>query len=300
MPTWVNRENLFTAVSLGVAAMLGWGFFSAAGVPPTKIAENWQALVAFMVFLILPFAKKLDFFQFFSFEAKIAEVRKEVGETKEKVADVREDVRHVIAQQNALSASVHSMNHQAVTVNNYDRPAQAQVEAATAEVADVEPVETDPILKGPSPEDKLLYAIFGARDENDVAEDASSLVAHFVSIDDLNEVRKINTSEKVAILRIRVERELKRLLEPHANNFEQRVKFSGRTVGIPTTELVRRATSLYPSLKSQRESFSVFFRIAGSAIHADEIPNEDLDTAIYLGERLLALLAGTQAEGLPE
>lgn len=62
-----------------------------------------------------------------------------------------------------------------------------------------------------------------------------------------------------------------------------------------TRELVKVAMGLYPELSGQRDSFDVFFRIASAAIHADELPNKDLDTAIYLGERLLGLLTKIQA-----
>lgn len=235
--------------------------------------------------------KKLDFFQFFSFEAKIAEVRKEVGETKEKVADVREDVRYVIAQQNALSASVKSINTQAVTVN-YDRPAQEQVDAAAAEVAGVEPVEpaeSDPLFSGFAPEDKLMQAIFGGRDEiatNNLGR--SQLADLFVDFEAINEVRKINKSERVAILRIRIERELKNLLKVSMGDLSKGSQNVRRP--IPMRELVKAATNLHPELSGQRESFDVFYRIASAAIHADEVPAKDLDTAIYLGERLLGLL----------
>ncbi|MGV1768143.1 hypothetical protein [Rhizobium rhizogenes] len=68
MPEWVNRENIFMVISFAMAAIFGWGFFTNAGLPPTKVGDSWQLLLIFMIFLILPFAKKLDFFQFFSFE----------------------------------------------------------------------------------------------------------------------------------------------------------------------------------------------------------------------------------------
>lgn len=300
MLKWFSRENTFTVISLALAALFGWGFFTVAGLPPVEVGDSWQLLVIFMIFFIMPFAKKLDFFQFFSFEAKIAEVRKEVGETKERVSDVREDVRHVIAQQNALSASVQSMNHQAVTVNNYDRPLQEQVEAATAEVADVEPVQatdTDPQLSDMSPEDELLRAVLGNREDATLTDPNrySRLADLFVDIEDLNEVRKINMSERVAVLRIRVERELKRLVRPRANEISG-IKHLPRRFPMPTRELIKAAMELYPNLSGQRDSFDVFFRIANAAVHADEVPSKDLDTAIYLGERLLSILTKIQAE----
>lgn len=294
MPEWFNRENAFMVISLIIAALFGWGFFDVAGLPPTRVGENWQLLLIFMIFLIIPFAKKLDFFQFFSFEAKLAEVQKEVGETKEKISDVREDVRHVIAQQNALSASVQSMNHQAVTVNNYDRPAQEQVEAATAEVADIEPVElaeSGSLPGGLSPEDRLIQAIFGDSEQPHTSNvnRHSQLADLFVDIEDINELRKINMSERVAVLRIRVERELKRLLKPHSRENWPGSRLA-RRASMSTRELIKAAMDFHPELTEQRDSFDVFFRIANAAIHADEVPYRDLDTAIYLGERLLGLL----------
>lgn len=295
----MTKDNLFMTISLLIAALFGWGFLTLAGFPPVRVQENWISLIVTLIFFTLPFAKKLDFFQFFSFEAKIAEVKKEVGETKEKVADVREDVRHVIAQQNALSASVQSMNTQAVTVNNYDRPPQEQVEAAAAEVAGVEPLDpipVDPILAGLSPEDKLLSAIFGDRERTEAANinRTNSLAELFVDINDINEIRKIQISERVAILRLRVERELKRLLKPHAKS----ITMNGRTVkrlNLPYREMVTAAMGFHPELTGQRDSFDVFFRIASAAAHADEVPYSDLETATYLGERLLGLISKIEA-----
>lgn len=249
MPGWINREYVFTAISLAIAAIFGWGFFSVAGIPPIKINENWSLLVIFIFFLIIPFAQKVDFFQLFSFEAKISEVKKEVIEAKAKVADVREDVRHIIAQQNSLSASIQSMNHQAVTINNYDRPRDDQVEAATAELADVNPVE----FTGPKAFEKL------------------------------------NLSEQVALLRVRVERELRRLYEPYRENESLYNQFPHRPHA-PLPAIVRILSDLHPSLRGHTKSFSVFFRIANAAVHSYQVPSEDLHTAIYLGERLLGLL----------
>lgn len=291
----MKKENLFPTLSLLIAALFGWGFLDQAGVPPVRIQENWISLVVTLIFFILPFARKLDFFQFFSFEAKIAEVKKEVEETKEKVADIRVDVRHVIAQQSVLSAAVQSMNTQAVTVNNYDRPPQKQVEAAAAEVAEVEPVDpiaTDPLAAELSPEDKLLNAIFGDGERPDASNinRTRSLADLFADITEISEIRKIQISEQVAILRLRVERELKRLLKPHVNM----ITMNGRPVkrlNLPYREMVSSAMRVHPELTGQRESFDVFFRIASAAAHADEVPYSDLETAIYLGERLLGVVS---------
>jgi|GEM_PF-3937265 len=292
MLKWLNRENTFMVISLAIAGLFGWGFFSVAGLPPTKVGENWQLLIVFMIFLIIPFAKKLDFFQFFSFEAKIAEVRKEVGETKAKVADVREDVRHVIAQQNALSASVQSMNHQAVTVNNYERPPQEQVEAAAAEVADVDPVnpiDSSSPSSGLSVDDKVLRAIFGDSDNVETGNQNRTvqLADLFSEMEDINELRKISMGEQVAVLRIRVEREIKRLLKPHSKEIAMAWRFRG--LKLPTPHLLKVAMDYYPDLQGQRESFDVFFRIANAATHSDDVPYKDLDTAIFLGQRLLSV-----------
>lgn len=299
VPSWINRDNLFTIVALSLAVMFGWGFFSVAGIPPTNVKDYWQLLVVFMFFLIIPFAKKLDFFQLLSFEAKISELRKDIGDTREKVSDVREDVRYLISQQNALSASVQSINSQAVTVNNYERPPPELLASATAELADVQPVDpfpADPLLAGLSPEDKLLSAIFGKREPSDPAssDSAKSLRDLFVDIEDINQVRRINVSEQVAILRIRVERELKRLLKPHAESLAIGSRIV-RRLSMSYRDMVTAAIKIYPDLNGQRDSFDVFFRIANAAVHADEVPMSDLETAVYLGERLLGLLTKLEA-----
>lgn len=295
----MKKDDIFTVLSLLISTLFGWGFLTEAGFPPVRIQENWISLTVTLMFFTLPFAKKLDFFRFFSFEAQIAEVKKEVGDTKEKVADVREDVRHVIAQQNALSASVQSMNTQAVTVNNYDRPPQEQVEAAAAEVAGVEPLDSivvDPILSGLSPEDELLNAILGDRERPEAAGSsrAKSIAELFVDINDINEIRKIQISERVAILRLRVERELKRLLKPHAESTTMKGR-SVKRLNLSYREMVAATMGLHPELTGQRDSFDVFFRIASAAVHADEVPYSDLETAIYLGERLLGLVSRIEA-----
>lgn len=297
MPSWFNRESIFMALSLIVAGSFGWGFFTVAGFPPTTVGDSWQLLLIFMIFLIIPFAKKLDFFQFFSFEAKIAEIQKEVVENTKKVSDVREDVRHMIAQQNALSASVHSMNHQAVTVNNYERPPQSQVEAAKSQVEDVPPLaptEEDNQLVRLSDE-AIFRAIFGSQEstEKAISDHNFRFADTFVNWEDVSQLIKINMSERVALLRIRVEKELRRLLKPHITDISPD-GLSIRRRPMSARDLVKSAVGLHEELAGQSESFDVFFRIANAAVHADEVPSSDLDTAIYLGERLLGLLTKIQ------
>ncbi|MGP4690302.1 hypothetical protein [Agrobacterium cavarae] len=283
-----TRENGFLGLSLSFAAIFGWGFFQKAGFPPTQIEANWPSLTVFLLFLILPFAKKLDFFQFLSFEAKIDEVRREVGDAKQKVSDIRDDVRYIMAQQNNLSASLQANNKLSNTLNFYDRPRREEFDAAARSLSDVVPNEetaTD-TLSGPTAEEKLLKAIFGEnRNLSDSAGNTGpSLSELFTDLDTVNMLRKIRLSENVAILRVRIERELRRLVKPLKVDVNRAHNQSIRS-------LTNIAMKYYPNqLGDQFESFNVFFKIANAAVHSEDVPPEDLDTAIFLGERLLALL----------
>ena len=293
---WINGQRTFTAIALAMASLFAWGFFSQAGLPPTQVEKSWMILAFFLIFFLLPFAKRLDFFQFFTFEAKIEQVRKEVSEAGEKIADVKGDIRHVIAQQNALSATFQSLQNQAVTVNNnYSGVTQQQAEVAVAAVEDVEPVElpeADPLWKELS--DEELFQEF-SRITSDIDINSSDrtmkLADLFSNSDNYRELRRINLSESAALLRIRIEGELKRLIRPHAeasrNALFRAIRFSQRV-------LLKNAMEYHPELAKQRESFEVFFRIANLAIHADEVSVDDLETAIYLGQRLLGLLKKTE------
>lgn len=293
MKKHLTRENAFLGICLIFAVVFGWGFFSKAGFPPTRVAANWQLLLVFMVFIILPFAKKVDFFQFLSFEAKIDEVRREVSDAKQKVTDVRDDVRHVISQQNTLSASIQSINNHASTVNIYDRPGREELDAAKKSLSDVEPSDDTPTdqLSGPLTDEKLFKVIFGEDyTSTDPVQSSGAKIAEFYSdIDGFNLLRKIKLSEHVAILRIRIERELRRLTK-------NLLTYSSSVRHQSIRPITTMAMKYYPDhLSDQFESFNVFFRIANAAVHAEDVPLEDLETAIFLGERLLSLLQSIDA-----
>lgn len=284
-----TRENVFTVISLFIAVIFAWGFFVKAGFPPTRAAGNWQLLTVFVIFVILPFAKKLDVFQFLTFEAKIDEVRREVDNASKKVTDVKDDLRHLISLQNNLANTVRVMSTQSNTFNlGYPgQPKEDEVDAATRSLSDVNPDASAAAGFSKSLSDEeILKAIMAGSDGKQRTEKKESLSSLFQDFEQINAVRKLRLSEHVGILRIRVERELRRLVD-----------------GLKVYPTPRNARSLVQivmkyyadQLADQYRSFDVFFRIANAAVHGEDVPTEDLDVATNLGERLVALLNGIQA-----
>jgi hypothetical protein len=286
---WFNHERSFTIVSLVMAVVFAWGFFQTAGFPPVRIEKGWPTLLFFLVFFLLPFAKKVDFFQFFSFEAKLSEVKKEVSDQTGKLEGVQTDLRHIITQQNALTASFQSLQQQAVTVNNnYPGVTPQQAEDAKEAVAGVEPDPAE--LQQDEALQSVLQSVW-AKYELGVphVQSAQNLSDMLASLDSVRELRQLNASEQAALLRVRVEAEIKRLLAPHFESDPQ-----GRRAGY--NQLLKLLFMIYPELKDQAKSFTVFYRIASAAIHADEIPYRDLQDSIYIGQRLLTLLLKTETK----
>lgn len=295
MKQYITRENALLLICLIFAAIFGWGFFSKAGFPPTRVSGNWQSLLVFMVLLIIPFAKKFDLFQVFSFEAKIDEVRKEVSEARKTVDDVKGDVRHIIAQQNMLSNSLQTISNQRVTVNNnYSRPPQDQVDAAQESLADVPPPDApfsgDPDLA--LTDEKLFKIIFGqtATQDSTFHLDPHQLSDLYRDIGEFNNLRRLNLSERVGLLRMRVEKEIRRLAQPiQVANRDAWHRHSVRN-------LVHLLRKYHPEeLADQSDSFDVFFRIANAAVHSEDVPFSDLEVALNLGERLVVLLSGIKS-----
>lgn len=295
MLSFFTRDNFFTVLSLILAFVFGWGFFSVAGFPPTHVADNLPSLLVFLLFSILPFAQKLALFNFLTFEARLSQVHEEVEETKEKVSEIKLDLRHVVTQQQVLSTAVQSISNQAVTVNNnYDRPAQAQLEAAVEEVEDIEPVELPDagrISADLTSDNKLLEAIFGRPYDlkPEGSEDPPKLADLYRTVGQVNEVLKMALVEQVAVLRIHIEGELKRILLS-SFSFSSSDPANTRNIRKPQRIMVKEVALLFPEIERHTESFDVFFRIANAAIHADDVPFEDLQTAAHLGGRLLSVL----------
>lgn len=280
MISWFTRARIFTICCIAIAALFGWGFIEEAGLPPKNLDKHWHPLIVFLIFFLLPFAKKIDFFQLFSFEANFAEVKKEIHETNHKVSDIREDIRYVISQQNALSASVQSNNQQQVNVH-YDSPPAEQAKAALEAVANVEPAAIDPSALT----DRELINIILQKPASDDGLDIK-LQEVWGNLGDFKDLQKLNLSEQVVLLRVRVEAGLRRVVEPYAE-FSQ----AKNRKHIPFRYLLSLAADRYPEINNARDSFEVFYRIASQAAHAAEVPTYDLETAIFLGSRLEGILS---------
>ncbi len=290
-----TRRNTFTACCLAIAGVFGLGFFQQAGVPPTSLKDHWPLLAVFLIFFLLPFSKKVDFFQFFSFEADLAAVKKEVGETNKVVASVQDDIRHVINLQNALSVSVKSQNNN--TIHLYDRPGSAQVDAAVEEVKDVAPVgiEDAPPQEGEGELPAFVIDTMRAARETMYSEPREGSWHEYLSSrtnDDIAVEAKFRAS--LEVYRAAIHDELRRLLTPILSGTPQ-----NRDGKIPSLLLFRKATRIYPELLGVHESFDVFMKISAATYRGRVVPLSDLKTADWLGSRVLNILKKLEVAPAP-
>lgn len=260
------RDKIFWVISSAGALYTGIGFICAAGWPP-RVGDNWPLLVLFLLFFLVPFAKKLDIFQFLSFEAKVDEVKAKVeaadDSVKEAGASIRvlqQDVRHVLTQQQHLTASIQSQVH----IHNHYTPAQLAI--ATQEVSDVLPTPT----------------IVG---QADIAEADDTMSATATVTEQIGQLT-ISPKERLVILRMKMEAELRRLLHRKAKLPTDRrdIKY------LTSRSIVELALERFPDLESYEESFDVFFQVSNATAHGAEVPPSDVDQAINIGERLMTVL----------
>lgn len=96
-----SLNNWFVGACWVVAAYFAAAFCATVKFPPIGITEdgNWVMLVMFLIFFVLPFAQKLEIFQFLTFEGKLEQIKDDVNEAKEQI-------RHIQSLHANLSNSV--------------------------------------------------------------------------------------------------------------------------------------------------------------------------------------------------
>lgn len=274
----MKREDIFFAVCWVVAAYFALGIVWAVGFPPSGIRSQWPMLAAFGFFFVLPFVSKVDIFQVVSVERKLEEVKAKVDDAKEKVKDVQSDIRHVLNAQQTLTATVQSMNtnSNAVNVYTYERPSEKEIQEAQEAVSEIKPDATAELLLS----DEEIADIINTVKLTPEKHEAIKVDYGQIGRDLAGALwdSKLGSKQRVILLRTEIEGEMKRLL---------------RKAGVvPTTTMSQRAMAQKLSRLYQFheiEALDVFLRIANGAVHAEDVPQEDIDHARFIGERLLSL-----------
>jgi hypothetical protein len=257
-----HLERLWPYLCMIVAAYFGLAFLVSAGWPPITAKEHWILLAMFVLFAFVPFVKEIDVFQLISIKRDIKEVKDEVGDAKEKVAEVREQMRQIMNSQQTLVSSVQTMtvsSQRNETHVHYDSPTPNQVQLAEKAVARVPPTPIEFVEKI-KPDDPT------------------------VTNDNVDEAMLALMSDSVALLRMKVEKEMKDLArkagysQAYPINRASLVRF-----------LVENNHLKGSGLDSLQDAVNVFFRIANGVVHGDEVPFDDMEHAKYLGERLLTI-----------
>ncbi len=114
--------NVLSILSRLIALYFLWAFHLLAGFPPKAdlTASSTTYLVLFVFFVILPFAQRLKLGELLEFEAKVEEVKTEVGEFKT-------ETRELLAVYNTLANTISNTVNQSVVVN---LPGQEEIEEA--------------------------------------------------------------------------------------------------------------------------------------------------------------------------
>lgn len=290
-----DRDKVFFFSSLAISAYFARAFVSVAGEPPTNIEKAWPYFIFFLIFFLLPFAKKLDFFQFFSFEAKIAEVQKEVEDTNKKVSNVQDDIRHVISQQQTLSASIQATNNHTSNIHLYTRE---QVGAAVEQAIGAAPVSIENAQKKEDEDDLPLFVIETMRTASDATyseQDEETKLDYLSSKSHDQIATETKLRASLHYHRAAIRDELDRLMAPFLS-----AQSRNRNGRLPTFLLFRKAIRNYPSLHEVNKTFDVFMRISAATFRDRVVPVSHMETADWLGKRLLMVLKKLEVASAPD
>jgi hypothetical protein len=278
-------DRVFPWLCLAIAAFFGFTLLKAAGFPPINAKDHWLLLAMFVLFVLIPFVKEIDLFQLVSIKRDIKEVKEDVGDAKEKVADLRHDMRQMLSAQQTLMSNVQTMavsSQRNETHVHYDSPTPNQVEIAEKAVESVPPT----VIEFPT-EARLKHARDLAAENAEAKADAvEKIKTHYPELnpDEIDEAISELTSDSVAVLRMKVEKEMK--------NFAKKVGYP-QAYPINRAHLVRflvENNHLKGSgLESLEDAVNVFFRIANGVVHGEKVPLVDMEHAKYLGERLITI-----------
>ncbi|MGO7042051.1 hypothetical protein ACCS60_27255 [Rhizobium acaciae] len=245
-----NRENLFTIVCCILATYFAgaalWPIF-----PPPDITGkgSYTFLILSVLFFLVPFAKKIEIFQFFSYEAQIREM-------KEKVETARAEIKHLQSIQATLTNSLSSVNSNSnsVYVGLYDESKDAALRGVGFPVPPVNIGTGRAALE----DDGFSSA---ERVENPVNGPVEALI---LLRTDLEKAMRLAVGKNLEIYKSKKDAKY----------------ITSRQLG----EMIIRQ---YESTAELAPSFDFFFNTANAAAHGQLIPNSVATDALVVGTALL-------------
>lgn len=279
-PIPASLDKAFPFICFSVAAYFGLAFSVAAGFPPTTAKDHWVLLAGFILFVLLPFVRKIDLFQLVSLERNIADVKEKADETKEKVKELQQDIRNVLTAQQTLTSAIHlrTSNAQTIYVGGYERPAETKIEEAQQSLKHVRPAEV--VDKATGTEVMNWLQKIGVGNITLVDEDKINSANLDIMLGN-PPFAAVGPADKVILTRTKIEAEMKRLLQNLDISLPR---------GMSQRNMLLTLMDYYALLQEHREAFDVFFKIANPLVHAEAVPKEDIDHAGFIGERLLTVL----------
>ncbi|NKL21190.1 hypothetical protein [Rhizobium leguminosarum] len=267
-------ENFFKGICWALAAYFlyaaVWPLF-----PPPDITQegNYVFLILSVLFFLVPNAKKIELFQFLSFEAKIKEAKAKAETAEAKADTAQAEIKHLQMIQATLTNSLSSVNSNAnsVYVQLYNEskdaamrgigvPVPAAVDTATVSFPSAFPKDIDaPPVDAGAPNGDEFPAVEGAPSR--LASPMDNLIL-------------LRTDLEIA-MRLAVGRNL------------QVYKSRTNAKYLTSRQLADMIIKQYPTATKLAPSFDFFFNTANAAAHGQIIPENVIRDALVVGTGLL-------------
>lgn len=242
----LSRANVFPTLCYLLSVYFLYAFCVVVGVPPNKPLDSTSG--SYLV---------LALFLFMLPEAKrlklgqLFEYEARVKEIKDEVRQFKDETRTTLAAYTSLVSAISNTVSQTITVNLPGRSEAAQARE-----------DLDTTLKSKAPKSEIEEEIeqFLAAEGNDL-------------------------NYALAMLRMRLERELRRILGKHTKvslTSEQPTKF------LSARQLFLQFIRQYPNYQGIEGSFEYVLKVCNAAIHGQYIPEGYAHEALSMGFRMLS------------
>ncbi|KQO79449.1 hypothetical protein ASF29_23350 [Rhizobium sp. Leaf262] len=284
-----SRETIFALVC-GIAA----AYFAYASLQPffpapdvTKDGRYIFLLIGIM-FLLAPFARKVEIAKVFSFESRLAEVKAKAESAEIKAETAQTEIRHLQVVQATLTNSLSSVNSNAnansVYLQFYNESKEAALRGLGGSGIGVSAASNSPVTDDPGPD-------CGQPSEPN-APSASSNDATLATVQQVERLEGDSALAKLLILRREIEVVLRSALGKSLDIHRTRkdAKF------LSSRQLFNMLLIDKPSSSRLAPSFDFFINTGNAAAHGQVIPENVLNDALHVGVELLRQIRNLAAE----
>ncbi|MBW8298241.1 MAG: hypothetical protein K0M60_01415 [Hydrogenophaga sp.] len=229
--------------------------------PPPDITEkgNYVFLLLAAIFFLVPNAKKIEFFQFFSFEAKIKEVEAKAEIADAKAESAQAEVRHLQMITATLTNSLSSINTNSNQFNVHLHDAERQA-----------------AFQGVGLPTASTPATNVTAEHRPTGDDSGPIGSSTAEIDH-------TPLENLILLRTDLEIAMRKAVGRNLDIYKSRKNAKFLTM----RQLSNMIINQYNLAAELAASFDFFQNAANAAAHGQEVPEYAIDEALVVGNRLL-------------